>query len=297
MKLLSHYIKHQMKRYPEIVNWKNHIIDDGLYYSYRDTLYSSDTYPSNLHYHDYYELVVFDSGDIRYVCDDSVYYPKYGNIILIPPGKFHMSLINAQSTRYKRHVFYLYETAFEKSGCGELLRFLSEREGLLQIEGQEARGEFMVLLEKLTSALDHPVSPLDSPLAFSYVIQAFYLINRRTCKLNDESEALPKNVLALKNYIDASFAVISSVKEVAEHFFYSREYVSRLFKRYFDTTISEYIMKRRIAESQALISANVPIINVAYQVGFGSLSTFIRAFREVTNMTPSEYRKMQKETS
>ena len=94
--------------------------------------------------------------------------------------------------------------------------------------------------------------------------------------------------------IDQNFSKISSVSQVAEHFFYSREYVSRLFKKHFDTTISDYISKRRIAESQLLIVKGIPLIDVAYQVGFGSLSTFIRAFRTVTDMTPSEYRKIRK---
>ena len=106
---------------------------------------------------------------------------------------------------------------------------------------------------------------------------------------------MPENVLKIQNYIDHNFSVISSVSQVAEHFFYSREYTSRLFRKHFDTTISDYIMKRRVAESQALILRDMPMIDIAYQVGFGSLSTFIRAFRSVTNMTPSEYRKLRKE--
>ena len=54
-------------------------------------------------------------------------------------------------------------------------------------------------------------------------------------------------------------------------------------------------MKKRVSESQALIVQGIPLINVAYQVGFGSLSSFIRAFRAVTGITPSEYRKLKKE--
>ena len=102
-----------MKRYPETANWKNHTVCDKVLYSYRDTVYDRDTYPSDLHYHDYYELVFFEEGDIKYVCEGSVFYPQYGDIILIPPGKFHMSVIDSDSTHYKRHVFYLYPFAFE----------------------------------------------------------------------------------------------------------------------------------------------------------------------------------------
>ena len=296
MKLLSHYIEHLMKRYPETVNWKNHTVCDKVLYSYRDTVYDRDTYPSDLHYHDYYELVFFEEGDIKYVCEGSVFYPKYGDIILIPPGKFHMSVIDSDSTHYKRHVFYLYPFAFESIGHSELTLFLDRTKNgdIFTFDSIEAKQNFIDLLERLKSISQRESSTLEDALMLSYVIHIFYLLNQKNCQPKNEISSLPENILSLKRYVDTNFAQITSVTEVAEHFYYSREYVSRLFKKYFDTTISDYIMKRRIAESQLLIMQDIPLIDIAYQVGFGSLSTFIRAFRAVTNMTPSEYRKNRK---
>ena len=296
MKLLSHYIEHLMKRYPETVNWKNHTVCDKVLYSYRDTVYDRDTYPSDLHYHDYYELVFFEEGDIKYVCEGSVFYPKYGDIILIPPGKFHMSVIDSDSTHYKRHVFYLYPFAFESIGHSELTLFLDRTKNgdIFTFDSIEVKQNFIDLLERLKSISQRESSTLEDALMLSYVIHIFYLLNQKNCQPKNEISSLPENILSLKRYVDTNFAQITSVTEVAEHFYYSREYVSRLFKKYFDTTISDYIMKRRIAESQLLIMQDIPLIDIAYQVGFGSLSTFIRAFRAVTNMTPSEYRKNRK---
>ena len=153
----------------------------------------------------------------------------------------------------------------------------------------------MELLRRLRKALDAAPSALEEALGLSYILQIFYLLNQKNCRPKDEAASLPDNILLLRRYIDENYAQIESVSQVAEHFYYSREYVSRLFRKYFDTAISDYIMKRRIAESQRLIMEDLPIIEVAYQVGFGSLSTFIRAFRSVANMTPSEYRKLRKE--
>ena len=286
-----------MRRNPEISNWENHIVNDMLSYSYRDTLYDRRTYPSDLHYHDYYELVVFEEGDIQYLCEGRVYYPKYGDIILIPPGKFHMSVIDSESTRYRRHVFYLYPSAFDSIGHSVLTAFLNRTEigDLLAFGALDTKQKFMEAIEHLKESFEIPPSPLENALSLSHIIRVFYLLNQKNCQSKNEISSLPENILMLQHYIDSNFAQISSVSQVAEHFFYSREYVSRLFRKYFDTTISDYIMKRRISESQLLISQGVPILDVAYQVGFGSLSTFIRAFRSVTNMTPSEYRKLRKE--
>ena len=123
MKLLSHYIEHQKKLYPETANWRNHLVCDRICYSYRDTEYDRRTYPSNLHYHDYYELVIFEEGDVSYVCEGRMYPLTRGDIVLIPPGKFHMSVIDRESTRYKRHVFYLYPSAFDTIGEGALTSY------------------------------------------------------------------------------------------------------------------------------------------------------------------------------
>ena len=296
MKLLSHYIEHQIKNDIRIINWENHIITETLSYAYRDTVYDNQTFPSNLHYHDYYELVIFEEGDIQYICEGCVYHPQYGDIILIPPGKFHMSVINGECTRYKRHVFYLYPSAFDVIGHGALTSFLNQTTNvdMFAFDLADTKQIFMDLLRCLKERFDLEYSPLEEALGLSYIIHVFYLLNQKNCQPKNEITSLPENILMLQHYIDHNFSRISSVSQVAEHFFYSREYVSRLFKKHFDTTISDYIMKRRIAESQLLIMQGLPLIDVAYQVGFGSLSTFIRTFRTVTDMTPSAYRKMRK---
>ena len=299
MELLSHYIEHQIKNDINIINWENHIITETLSYAYRDTKYNSRTFPSNLHYHDYYELVVFEEGDIQYICEGCIYHPQYGDIILIPPGKFHMSAINSECTRYKRHVFYLYPSAFKTIGHDALTSFLNRttKGDMFGFCLTDAKQEFMDKLTCLKETFSQESSQLKKALGLSYIIQIFYLLNQTSCQPKNVVSSLPENILILQHYIDDNFSKILSVSQVAEHFFYSREYLSRLFRKYFDTTISDYIMKRRISESQALIMQGIPLIDIAYQVGFGSLSTFIRAFKAVTNMTPSEYRKIKNKTS
>lgn len=297
MKLLSHYIEHQKIFNRQISNWENHMIGDRIFYSYRDTMYERETYPSNLHYHDYYELVIFEEGDIEYVCDGCVYKPKYGDIILIPPSKFHMSMINCEKTHYKRHVFYLYPSAFDSIGYSDLACFLERTKNgdMFTFDLVETKREVMNILQNLKKVWNKESSVLEDALGFSFIIQIFYLLNQNNCQIKNESSALPEIALQMQEYIDQNYSEISSVSQVAEHFYYSREYLSRLFRKHFDSSVSDYIKKKRIAESQILIVQGHAIIDIAYKVGFSSLSTFIRAFRSVTNMTPSEYRKLRKE--
>lgn len=296
MKLLSHYLQNKNDPRHEIINWENDLINDSLCYSYRSTAYDMNTFPSSLHSHDYYELVIFEEGEINYVCEANVYSPERGDVIIIPPGRFHMSKLKVERTHYKRHVFYLYPNAFDAIGASLAGILIRADEGVhLSPPSCKNGDELLTLSEKLASALKKRGDRLSRALAFGYIIEIFCLLNRKYVRHSGESERLPENILALRQYLDAHYAEINSVSEVAEHFFYSREYISRLFKRYYDTTILDYIHKLRISKSRALIADGMPIIDVCYAVGFSSLSTFIRAFRAATDMTPSEYRKMVRE--
>ena len=293
MKLLSHYLQNKNDPRHEITNWENDLINDSLCYSYRSTVYDMNTFPSSLHSHDYYELVTFVEGEINYVCESSVYSPKRGDVIIIPPGKFHMSKLKGERTHYKRHVFYLYPNAFDAVGASLADILIRTNEGVhFSLSSREREEELLSLTEKLSSTLKNRGDGLSRALAFGYIIEIFCLLNRKDIRHSGESERLPENILALQQYLDAHYTEIDSVSEVAEHFFYSREYVSRLFKKYYDTTILDYIHKLRISKSRTLIAEGMPIIDVCYAVGFSSLSTFIRAFRTATDMTPSEYRRI-----
>lgn len=293
MKLLSHYLQSQNELRPTVMNWKNALVNESLCYSFRDTLYDSASFPSSLHSHDYYELVIFEEGDVGYICESNVYSPRYGDIVIIPPGRFHMSRLKGERTRYMRHVFYLYPNAFDAVGAG-LARVLTDaEEGLcFSLSSSERKEELMRLTQRLAAEVKSGSDDISRALAFGYVIEIFCLINRHEISRERGGECLPDNILSLRRYIDEHYTEIGSVAEVAEHFFYSREHVSRLFKQYYDTTILDYVHKLRISKSRSLIAEGMQIIDACYAVGFSSLSTFIRVFRSITDMTPSEYRNM-----
>ena len=294
MKLLTHYLQVRQSTQPEVMNWRENYINDSLFYSCRSTSYNRQTYPSRLHYHEYYELVIFLEGDIHYICESNVYSVQSGDIILIPPRKLHMSMINSESTCYKRHVFYLYPDAFDALGCGALTDFLKKNQDryLLTSLGHQDRRELLLLLDKLDKSLENHANSLDQALALGYIIQIFYLFNKESFTEHRSSQYLPENVMEIQRYLDEHFSEISSVREVADHFVYSREYVSRLFKQYFNTTVADYIKMRRVAYSQLLITQGMPLSEVCFRAGFGNLTTFIRAFHSVVGMPPSKYRKL-----
>ncbi|HAQ64564.1 MAG TPA: hypothetical protein DCR43_01700 [Bacteroidales bacterium] len=66
---------------------------------------------------------------------------------------------------------------------------------------------------------------------------------------------------------------------------------SRLFRQLYDCSPCHYLLKVRIEEScQRLISTLLPIGEVALRCGFPDHTSFCRAFRQMTGVTPHQYR-------
>lgn len=274
------------------MNWREYYINDQMIYSPRSTHYTRATFPESLHFHDYYEILLFLEGDIRYICETNTFLPQRGDLLVVPPGCLHTSRINADKTLYTRHVFYLYPSAFDAYQGGALLDFLQADHGrpfLSALKGTELE-QVMSLLDQLDATLLSSAQD-DKALSQALIIQLFHIFNRQARRDIRFDAYFPQNVVEIQKYLDEHFTEVSTVSEVATHFFYSREYVSRLFKRHLNTTVADYVLKRRISHSQLLIASGLPLIDVCFQSGFGSVSTFIRAFRNITGMTPSVYRK------
>ncbi|MHC5234260.1 helix-turn-helix transcriptional regulator [Brucella sp. LJL56] len=86
---------------------------------------------------------------------------------------------------------------------------------------------------------------------------------------------------------DATFDLGS----VAAKFGVTARHVQKLFQAE-DTTFSRYVLQRRLGMAQLRVSrqSNHSISSIAYEVGFGDLSYFNRAFRQHFGMTPSAMR-------
>lgn len=73
------------------------------------------------------------------------------------------------------------------------------------------------------------------------------------------------------------------------------DYAATLFKKTFGTTIVNFITRHRIAHAQRLLlTTEDQIISIASDSGFDSLSRFNRAFKQLTGVTPRDYRRAQR---
>ena len=102
---------------------------------------------------------------------------------------------------------------------------------------------------------------------------------------------IPANVRELREYVDRNFRTLQTVNDIARHFYYSREYVSKIFRKYYNLPLSEYLMNQKINCAKAWLTEGKSVTAAYSSCGFHSMSSFINAFRKRTGVTPSEYKK------
>ncbi len=92
-------------------------------------------------------------------------------------------------------------------------------------------------------------------------------------------------------YVNQNFNKKCSLKDATEHIGYDYAYISKKFKNRTGMTFNSYVNSLRISEAKRLLqttSGNVG--DISEQCGFSSFRSFSRDFRNVTGITPSEYR-------
>ncbi|MDF2926723.1 MAG: hypothetical protein K0R57_5637 [Paenibacillaceae bacterium] len=83
-----------------------------------------------------------------------------------------------------------------------------------------------------------------------------------------------------------------NVGGISEHLGVHPSYLSRYFKEQTGDTLTDYINRYRVEQAKPLLAQNdILIKDISDEVGFYSISTFIRIFKKYEGMTPSSYRE------
>ena len=101
-----------------------------------------------------------------------------------------------------------------------------------------------------------------------------------------------QKVMEVVSYLDAHYQDHYSLESIAQNFGFSKPSLCANFKKATGKTIFEYILMKRIEKcSLMLCTTSMNITEIAYSSGFNDISFFNKKFREMTGMSPGEFRK------
>ncbi|MDY0234929.1 MAG: Ada metal-binding domain-containing protein [Gudongella sp.] len=95
-----------------------------------------------------------------------------------------------------------------------------------------------------------------------------------------------------KNLIDDMFHLKYELNEEISQLGITQHRLREIFKEEYGVTLTKYISNLQLEEGKRLlVETDEKIIDIAYSIGFGSLSSFYRFFKKQTGKSPAVYRK------
>lgn len=106
-----------------------------------------------------------------------------------------------------------------------------------------------------------------------------------------EDETESPMIRRARAYIHANQADLIDLDQVAKAMHVSTFYFCKMFKKATGLTFTDYLSRVRVAKAKTLLlNPHLRISEIAYDVGFQSLTHFNRMFRKVVGESPTSYR-------
>jgi AraC-like DNA-binding protein len=103
-----------------------------------------------------------------------------------------------------------------------------------------------------------------------------------------------RRLLRARDTMDRSHADALDIEALADSVHLSRAHFIRSFRETFGETPHRYLQRRRVERAMSLLrETDRPVSEICLEVGFWSLGTFSRTFRDILGCSPRAYRERE----
>lgn len=116
----------------------------------------------------------------------------------------------------------------------------------------------------------------------------------RQIQPEDAFTVIPPSLLRVRQALDADFRRIPPLSELAKLAAMSPNYLCHRFRVCFGSTISAYVIRKRMAAAQRLLfEVRLRASDIAEAVGYSDVFQFSKQFKKTFGTSPLEYRRRQ----
>ena len=98
----------------------------------------------------------------------------------------------------------------------------------------------------------------------------------------------------IRDKIDHQYSENIRISDFSARYFFSKEYLSKLFKTRYGIGIYEYLLKVRMERAAELLrDPDIKILDISARIGYTDNNYFSKAFRNYYTLTPTEFRRKE----
>jgi AraC-like DNA-binding protein len=249
---------------------------------------------STCHYHNVYEIYYLLEGRRNYFIQNRLYPVVKGDLVLINIHDIHktMDFNNSSHERIlinfqREFIAPLLDDADDLLDC-----FLSEHK-VIRLSVSEQSFVQSILIKML----EEDKKRQKGYLMYEKILLAELLlfINRNMDRFREHEtyrSSVQDKMSQVALYLMENYMKKLTLKQVADEFFITASHLSRTFRKTTGFTIIEYLNSVRIKEARKLLKeTGKSVMEIAELTGFESQTHFGRVFRQMTGVSPLQYRK------
>ncbi len=226
-----------------------------------------------IHLHQSLELIAVVSGKMDVTVDENSYSVNEGEAVLVFPHQLH-----SLSSNNSEHILCIFSPELVKA-------YASKYSALVPENNKFLLNEYLVNnlknIEKTSSSFEKK--------GFLYSVCAeFDKCTGYKKRINSHENLLYK----IFEFVEENYKNDCSLYMLAKQVAFSYSYLSRYFKKITGMSFNEYVNQYRIRNAcHILTNSTCSVLECAYEVGYNSLRSFNRNFKQYMGVTPNEYRK------
>ncbi|MBI4979322.1 MAG: helix-turn-helix transcriptional regulator [Spirochaetes bacterium] len=113
----------------------------------------------------------------------------------------------------------------------------------------------------------------------------------RHARITPRDVSRDEHIKKIMDYLSEHYALSPELNDIAATVSLNPSYLSRFFRQETGYTVFEYVNELRIQKAcEHLRNSDKPILDIALDVGYNSISFFNRIFKRSVGMTPKHYR-------
>lgn len=258
----------------------------------------SANYTNKIHWHPFIEMLLCLDSVSEITVNFDTYRLVSNDIILLQPGDLHA--INNHSEDSFLLVQFPLSLLSTFNEMGRLLRILSKHP-LIRYTPQSSESDRLILEFKSLFDLNDSEIPFRELLISSKLLSFFGMLGQRILsaypgELSSQETSQYKSARQIAEaciYISQNCSNPLTLENVSLSLGISKSYFAHLFKNYTKMTFIDFLTTERIKKSESLfINSQKKIIDIAFECGFTSISSFNRAFKKIKGISPTEFRKI-----
>lgn len=261
------------------------------------------TTPVPLHYHRMWELAIFESGNYINIIDGEKYDVSPGDVFLI--GQPHLHAMEFVSGPNAYWDLYISNEEMQKICAlidGNFYEDIYSKKILVHFKLSETRLHHVLHDLREVSNYELSVSTTQKKEnASKHAISSFlvhYLLGFYFTRQHKKNLSIPEWLQNLLYNLQSPEYFCQKAATIIENSGYSHAQFSREFKKYTSLTLIDYLTEKRLEYATELLQkTDLSVLDIAFNVGYTSLSFFIRIFKERYGVPPLQYRLNQKKAA